>query len=107
MKPIAEYDIRVRLPRYFEPVSTWLPVGKKGNVEIERFRVSEKESLESLVWGDQYVPQGEYTRLLIDGWTQMTDGPIEQAHSVEAVDNARGDVLILGLGLGMIVPAIC
>jgi spermidine synthase len=53
-----------------------------------------------------FVPPGGYTRLVIDGVTQMTDTPAEQHFNTEAVDGARGDVLILGLGLGMILTAI-
>lgn len=48
----------------------------------------------------------KYTRLLIDGSVWMTDAEYECATNREIIRRAHGDVLIAGLGLGLILPPI-
>jgi len=47
-----------------------------------------------------------YTRLLINGSVWMTDADFECATNREVIERAHGDVLIAGLGLGLILPPI-
>jgi len=48
-----------------------------------------------------YVPEGRYIKLLVDGVLMMSDTPMEQDTMRPFLDNACGDVLIGGLGLGI------
>ena len=52
------------------------------------------------------LKKDRYARLLIDGKIMMSDTPMEHRTNSNFVCNAHGDVLIGGLGLGMIVLAI-
>lgn len=47
-----------------------------------------------------------YVKLLIDGECWMSDAPDERELNRVIVERARGDVLICGLGLGMILTPI-
>lgn len=47
-----------------------------------------------------------YTRLIVDGTLWMTDAEFECWTNLEFVRTAKGDVLIAGLGLGLIVEPL-
>lgn len=49
------------------------------------------------------VSPGTYARLVVDGELMMTDTDMERRTNREVLRHAHGDVLIAGLGLGMIV----
>lgn len=51
----------------------------------------------------QRLTPGPLARLLVDGDTMMSDGAEEHATNWEAVHKANGDVLVAGLGLGMVL----
>jgi len=67
-----------------------IPAGSLGDVAIEHVQVG----------GRLYV------KLLIDGRCWMSDAPDERELNRVIVERARGDVLICGLGLGMILLPI-
>ncbi len=52
------------------------------------------------------LTQDRYARLLINGEVMMSETPMEKRTNSDFVFHAHGDVLIGGLGLGMIVLAI-
>lgn len=52
------------------------------------------------------IPPGRYVRLTHKGEVVMSDTPMEKRTNASFVVNAYGDVLIGGLGIGMIVTAI-
>ena len=77
---------------------------KVGSAEIQIFTVDEKAS--SYTFFRSYVPAGKYARLKINGHVIMSDTPMEWRTNRECIYYAHGDVLIGGLGIGMIIMAI-
>lgn len=52
------------------------------------------------------IPEGKYARLIINGNTVMSETPMEHRTNRSFVWKAHGDVLVGGLGLGMILLAV-
>ena len=50
-----------------------------------------------------YIPQGEYIQLFVNGVMMMSDTRMERITSSEFVENAHGDVFIAGLGVGLVL----
>lgn len=104
----ATYD--KRFPKMYEI----LPEGKSGKVAVEHFEVnfacSEMTKLRAALNPDtrwyEYIAPGKYTRLLINGTLFMTDTGHERWSSLPLLDNARGNVLVTGLGLGMVLTPL-
>lgn len=86
--------------------------------KIEKFTISESQlervRLEHLLRGTSYMIYGlksdyQYVRLLIKNLeleeyeVMMSDTPMEYRTNDHFIQNANGDVLIFGLGLGMII----
>lgn len=77
---------------------------KVGNVEVDIMDYTQGElSFREMLSGLQ---REKYARLRIDGYTMMSETPMEHRTNTAFVTSAFGDVLIGGLGLGMIVLAI-
>lgn len=80
-----------------------------GDWGLEKFRVGELDFGAHL----QGIPCGEYIKLTHCGKCVMSDTPMEKRTNARFVANAHGDVLIGGLGIGLIVlpiqnnPEIC
>jgi spermidine synthase len=84
-----------------------IPESTCGVAAIEHFEVSEQASRFSSIRGaTDYVPAGKYARLSVHGQLMMTDTPMEHMTNYEFVRKANGDVLVAGLGLGMILHPI-
>lgn len=90
----------------------WFPEDVQRNIwTVTKFSVSELESRSTkfrsvFQKGRGFVPVGEYTMLRRDGCIVMSDTPDEIADHYPAIFMATGDVLIAGLGLGMVLNAI-
>lgn len=88
-----------------------VPDGKSGNVKIDTFKLTDSEiGLDNLRrWreGEDWacVRPGTYQRLVIDDEVVMSNTQMEARTNKPVLDNAKGHVLITGLGLG-IVPAL-
>jgi len=83
-----------------------------GAHRIDQFTISEDEAkfhnLRCMVhgnWQDRVDP-GKYTRLRRGGTIVMTDTPMELRSNRPAARCANGDVLIAGLGLGLLLDWI-
>lgn len=93
----------------FEPMSHLIPPGAQGSVRVEHFEVSEAEASfsrmrEAATGGrERSVRPGTYTRLVVDGQLMMTDTQMEQETNAGLLRAARGNVLIAGLGIGMVL----
>lgn len=80
---------------------------KQGDVVIEPYTIDALMEARLLVDAatnhrpHRYTPAGRYVRLLIGPELFMSDTLMEHASSLEAVENAAGDVLVAGLGLGV------
>lgn len=93
-------------------MATVIPEGKLGVAEVDHFVVGESERRVSMfraIFNDfRELPMeiGTYARLMVEGGVMMSDTAEEKASNAEAVENAVGDVLIAGLGLGMVLMPI-
>jgi spermidine synthase len=84
-----------------------VPEGEHGIARVEHFEVSEDESrFSSLRGAMDYVPEGRYAKLKVNGRLMMSDTSMEHRTNYGVVRESRGNVLIAGLGLGMILHPI-
>lgn len=87
-----------------------VPEGVSGVWRVERFTVSESdekmERLHSMFNGGRYVPADTYTWLKRSSYTIMSDTPDEIRDHLGAINKACGNVLINGLGLGVVLQAM-
>jgi hypothetical protein len=93
----------------FPVMTEVLPEGERGKVKIKHFTVTKRGDFNGAM-GDpgplQARPPGTWVALEIDGIGWMYDVPDERRWNLPIVEAARGDVLIGGLGLGMILHPI-
>lgn len=54
----------------------------------------------------KFLPPGRYAQLFVDGALMMSDTPQEWASCLNAYRGATGDVLIAGLGIGMVLAPL-
>lgn len=95
----------------FEKLSVEVPDGICGDYRVETFTVDAKESEETRLFSlfrgrDAYIPPGEYKRLMRKDTVVMSNTPMEVRTNSNFIQNAKGKVLINGLGLGMVLTAI-
>jgi hypothetical protein len=85
-----------------------IPEGVSGDYRIEHFTVSPHDSRMTAIrsWRDEYVPAGDYTRLMRGGTVVMSDTPMEVRTNSPILNAARGRVLLNGLGIGMVLGRI-
>lgn len=80
-----------------------------GYAELRKFEVDEKASnatlLRALLNGfrGEYCSPGKYVKLYVYGELVMSDTNMEKNSNWEVVDKARGDVLLVGLGVGLLL----
>lgn len=83
-----------------------IPEGEKGGAKIEHFEVPD-DPIRTLraMFSDpmHFIPTGKYVRLIVDGQLMMTNTLFERATAYPFLKRARGDILITGLGIGMIL----
>ncbi len=80
----------------------WLREGEKGVARVVHREVSDAASLLSIRRGD-YVRPGTYVCLEIAGQHAMSDTEFERESNEELLRRAHGDVLIAGLGIGLVI----
>ena len=90
----------------FPVMTKIIPESSCGVASVEHFEVSEAESSFSSLRRGDYVPAGRYAKLKVNGCLMMSDTLMEHRTNWQVVDEARGNVLIAGLGLGMILHPI-
>jgi hypothetical protein len=90
-----------------------VPEGKSGIWTIARFSVSEKDAEFDAMRGmfsgggmGRHTPVGTYTSLHRGGTIVMSDTPDEIRDHRRFMRNATGNVLIAGLGLGMVLQGV-
>ena len=90
--------------------------GTPGSFYVQHHEVTRAESGRTMLGGSglTYVPPGTYCGLkqasrYNESWDTvwMSDTPMEQGTNVAALRSARGDVLVVGLGIGMVSLAMC
>jgi spermidine synthase len=90
-----------------------IPENESGTWKISKFTVSKEEaqvfnmraSSSSSLRG-QYMYEGSYTRLTNNGHVIMSDTPQEMSEHSTFVRKAKGNVLINGLGIGMVLKNV-
>ncbi len=92
----------------FVPMVDVIPEGRSDDCSIEHFNVTEKDFEFSKIQAMQHGPStlvspGRYARLNVGRALMMSDTPAEQRSNRWFVSMAAGDVLIAGLGLGMVL----
>lgn len=91
----------------FVPMVGVIPEGVAGDARVEHFEISASEASFANVMNQfralEMVKPGRYCRLRINGGVMMSDTQFEQHTNYDAVQGARGDVVVGGLGLGMII----
>ncbi|MEN6313275.1 MAG: rRNA adenine N-6-methyltransferase family protein [Clostridiaceae bacterium] len=84
---------------------TMIPENKVGCARIEHFIV-DKHGSELSMLRREYVPEGKYTRLIVNGHIMMSNTPMEKGTNIDVIRFSHGKVLIAGLGIGMILTEI-
>ena len=77
--------------------------GKVGDYALSKFTITDKDLLAKVRSG---ISNGTYIKLTHKGEVVMSDTNMEKQTNYRFCCNAHGDVLIGGLGIGMIVLAI-
>ena len=89
----------------FPRMADILPPQQKGVAKIEHYTVSKLDVLRELMHGGP-AEEGKVAILRIGGRTMMSDTRHEKITNYGVVRQARGNVLIAGLGIGMILHPI-
>ena len=94
--------------KLFPDMKTIFPMkSEHGIAKIDHVEVSILGSLQSSQDGPEaYCPPGTYCRLIVGNTLMMSDTRMERNTNAEFAREARGHVLIAGLGLGMILHPI-
>lgn len=90
-----------------------IPEGRRPTARVEHFDVTpENAKFANMTasWSPggsvNMIEPGRYARLFVNGTLVMSDTQMEQRTNQEAIQTATGNVLIGGLGLGLIVVPI-
>lgn len=91
-------------------VAAWLPEAHSGEWSIRRHAVEGDRAVWLAMGNDPLggtSPPAIYSALLEGERQWMTDEPSELLQCLAVVEAARGDVLITGLGLGLVSSLLC
>jgi hypothetical protein len=80
-----------------------VPSGEAGNARVDHVEVSRDAALFSMIRDRMPMAPGPMARLFVNGGLMMSDGEHEKRTNSEAVRLAHGDVLVAGLGIGMVL----
>jgi hypothetical protein len=95
------------LTNYYENYKVGVPEGESGKWKVSRFTIDESSiGRFYFAFHGRPVPVGDYTRLTVDGEVMMSDTPAEIKDSLSFIYAARGNCLINGLGLGVVLKAV-
>lgn len=82
-----------------------IPTGEIGRAQLIHDTPSELTRMRA-AWDGQPLYRDKYARLILNGEVMMTDAEFERRTNRAVLDKARGDVLIAGLGIGLILDPI-
>lgn len=89
-------------PAGFPYMAGIVPAGRRGDVLVEHQNIEDGGGIHAQLRG-QGTRNGTYAVLKVRGQVVMSDTDMERRSNIGAILGATGDVLIGGLGLGMIV----
>jgi len=82
-------------------------VKKIGNTSISTFEYKKKDNaiyhMRTIMDGIRPPDDGKYVRLHVNGQLMMSDTEMEKSSNREFVNAANGEVLVAGLGIGLII----
>lgn len=91
-------------------IEVTVPDGKAGDWRVETFTVSKADSdytrMRAVMHPEEFVPAGTYKKLCRNGTIVMSNTPMEIREHRAFIWHAKGNVLIMGLGLGVCLKAI-
>ena len=87
----------------YKDMSLILKDGQVGNFKLQHYEISDNNFYAIVRCG---IPPGKYIRLINRCDCVMSDTPMEKETNRDFVRNAHGNVLIGGLGIGLIILAI-
>ena len=97
----------------YEKYKVDIPEGRCGKWKVEKFTVSEEDAKfqnmrAMFSFGDRGCPidPGTYTRLMRNGTLVMSDSPAEISDHLWFMQDAIGNVLLNGLGLGVALNGV-
>lgn len=95
----------------FVPMQKIVPPGKLGRIEVKHFTITESEAKFAALRAacghpDELVQAGDYVSLYVGHTLVMSDTQHEQRTSLPFVKAATGEVLVAGLGLGMVLVPV-
>ena len=83
-------------------MATVIPAGKAGKAEVRHWECTDHGGLHAVIRGEG-TRNGVHAQLFIGGHLVMSDTDMERNSNQDAVWAASGDVLVGGLGLGMVL----
>lgn len=84
-----------------------VPDGQSGDWRVSTFTITDNDITSRMMMRPgEYIQPGTYKRLSRGGVTVMSNTPMEVRTNQPIIRRAMGDVLINGLGLGMVLTAI-
>ncbi len=86
-------------------VARILPPCQQGVAKIQHFTVSADEARWAAIRRESISP-GSYVRLYVNEQLMMSNTTMEQNTNREVIHRAKGDVLVAGLGIGLILVPI-
>jgi hypothetical protein len=87
-------------------IDVTIPDGVSGEYSVETFSVNKNDDWISAMKTGRSVPEGTYKMLKRGGVTVMSNTPDEIRDFYRFVRNAKGSVLVNGLGLGVLLNAL-
>ena len=79
---------------------------KRFSIDEEGRKMANLRAIMNYQPGFMGVSEGDYVKLHVNGTLMMSDTSMERRTNYEFVKNARGDVMIAGLGIGLILENI-
>lgn len=94
----------------FQPMRNVLPAKKIGIAEVKHREITQGESdfsrIRAMQHPEEFCPPGQFTQLYVQNQLVMSDTHMEKNSNYDFLLNVRkkgGDILVAGLGLGMIL----
>lgn len=98
----------------FTRMAAVVPVGSNGSARVEHLVVTEEQAKFQALRAainphrrERPIEAGTLCQLYVNGTMMMSDAANEHSTNSTVVHKANGDVLIAGLGLGMILLPLC
>lgn len=101
----------MRLYNKLSKMKSSVPIGKKGNWKVEKFAINKRDAdffnpRQAINARGREVEVGNYTKLTYQNSVIMSDTPAELQDQIQFICNVYGNILVNGLGLGLVVEGL-